>query len=537
MAQAEEDVTLEDHPPTGCPAAPPAAPAGAIARARPDAPPPVEAGEAAKKPAGVAAEAAAFGGLAPPISLPCIFCHDALARGDAVYCASCLAPHHRECFGAHERCAAPGCGEALTVRPLRVERRRGAWRDRLGRSAVVLLAAVVGGAAALAAASDLRRDAASPPLAAEPAQARPACGDCGAPADLGVPAARLGDDDVRFCGADHRRGFLRARLQEQRAAPLQAPVLAVHVGGQADLGEGLLAGVLEGDVFGVWRGGRVVGRLHVREAEDARALAFVDAAAPGEAVRAGDVAVRANDPGLWARVEREWRRERSLARAADRVARVRVLYVDGQPTAAYRRRQRLLTGRTRAQAFLASAEAGHVHAASPGLAPLTAAPEAPGGWDVVVLGEGVPSRLVERLDLGAFVRAGGGLVLVPGGAGARGLAPPARDLSPVAHRFGPTPAPPAAQGRGAVDRRLPLTRALVGDAPVPALALLADPGRLRPGAEVLLEDGRGLPVVVGWTIGRGRAASLADEEARRLEPDPLHEALWLDLLAWAAGRE
>lgn len=493
------------------------------ARGRPDAPPPVHAADATRS------------GDGRTIALACIFCHDSLPRGEAVYCASCLAPHHRECFGAHERCAAPGCGEALTVRPLRVERRRGAWRDRLSRSAVVLLAAVVGGATALAARADPARDAAeSAPLAAEPAPARPACGECGAPVALDAPATRVGEDDVRFCGADHRRRFLRAR---PRTGPLQASVLGVHVGGQVDLGEGLVAGVLEDDVFGVWRGGRVVGRLRVREADDDRARAEVDALAPGEAVRAGDVAVRAGDPGLWARVEREWRRERLLARAADRVARVRVLYVDGQPTAAYRQRLRLLTARTRAQAFLASAEAGHVHAASPGLAPLTAAPEALHGLDVVVLGEGVPARLVERLNLDAFVRAGGGLVLVPGEGGVRGLAPAARDLSPVAHRFGPTPSPPPTHGRGAVDGRLPLVRALVGDAPVPALARLTDPGRLRPDADVLLEDGRGLPVVAAWSVGRGRAAVLADDEARHLEPDPLHEALWLDLLAWAAGRE
>ena len=74
----------------------------------------------------------------PPLSQPnvkvvlsCTFCHDALARPSAHYCASCLAPHHADCFAEHGRCAAPGCDERQVVQPRPVEaprpRRRVRW--------------------------------------------------------------------------------------------------------------------------------------------------------------------------------------------------------------------------------------------------------------------------------------------------------------------------------------------------------------------------------------------------------------------------
>jgi hypothetical protein len=52
-----------------------------------------------------------------PIALVCSFCHDVLPRFQSCYCASCLAPHHEECFRAHGRCSAFGCEETRTVRP------------------------------------------------------------------------------------------------------------------------------------------------------------------------------------------------------------------------------------------------------------------------------------------------------------------------------------------------------------------------------------------------------------------------------------
>ncbi|MCO5167704.1 MAG: zf-HC2 domain-containing protein [Planctomycetes bacterium] len=51
------------------------------------------------------------------ISLSCSFCRGALVRADAVYCASCLAPHHPECWREYGRCSVMGCGEPRVVRP------------------------------------------------------------------------------------------------------------------------------------------------------------------------------------------------------------------------------------------------------------------------------------------------------------------------------------------------------------------------------------------------------------------------------------
>lgn len=82
------------------------------------------------------------------IALACVYCHDGLERRQARYCASCLAPHHGECFAAHGHCAAPGCSEVQVVRagadPAPAPRPQ-RWR-RLGLAGAGLL--VLGGAVA-----------------------------------------------------------------------------------------------------------------------------------------------------------------------------------------------------------------------------------------------------------------------------------------------------------------------------------------------------------------------------------------------------
>ncbi|MEZ6185952.1 MAG: hypothetical protein R3F62_13195 [Planctomycetota bacterium] len=87
------------------------------------------------------------------ILVSCSYCRDGLERGGTVYCASCLAPHHPDCFREHGRCSVMGCGETQVVRaagvadpapqalpPARPRR----WRRRLGWGVFV----VAGGAAA-----------------------------------------------------------------------------------------------------------------------------------------------------------------------------------------------------------------------------------------------------------------------------------------------------------------------------------------------------------------------------------------------------
>lgn len=47
-------------------------------------------------PSGPSVDEAAVEAVRSRVVLSCSFCHDGMARGDAVFCASCLAPHHRD---------------------------------------------------------------------------------------------------------------------------------------------------------------------------------------------------------------------------------------------------------------------------------------------------------------------------------------------------------------------------------------------------------------------------------------------------------
>lgn len=104
------------------------------------------------------------------IALGCTYCHDALLRAEATYCASCLAPHHVECHQAHGRCAAPGCEETRFVRPLdgapAAPRRRGWGTALAGGSAAA--AALLAGIAALVPARVVPRQEWPRPVAGAP---------------------------------------------------------------------------------------------------------------------------------------------------------------------------------------------------------------------------------------------------------------------------------------------------------------------------------------------------------------------------------
>lgn len=99
------------------------------------------------------------------IALSCSFCRGGLVRDEAVYCASCLAPHHPDCFRDYGRCSVMGCAEPRVVRPSElprgVERRparaapeKPGSRRRLARWRIAGLGAAlvgtIGAAAALA---------------------------------------------------------------------------------------------------------------------------------------------------------------------------------------------------------------------------------------------------------------------------------------------------------------------------------------------------------------------------------------------------
>jgi DNA repair exonuclease SbcCD ATPase subunit len=64
--------------------------------------------------------------VAPRVSLACSFCRGSLTREEAVFCAGCIAPHHRECFAEYGQCAILGCGSVRTVVSATGRRRRAA---------------------------------------------------------------------------------------------------------------------------------------------------------------------------------------------------------------------------------------------------------------------------------------------------------------------------------------------------------------------------------------------------------------------------
>ena len=128
------------------------------------------------------------------IALACVYCHDGLERRSARYCASCLAPHHGECFAAHGHCAAPGCSEVQTVRaevtPV-ARPRPPRWRG-LGLVGAGLL--VLGGAIAAFSGNDGEPPTGAPPPALDPRVEREPTPP--APAQSG--AAEPEDTDARY---------------------------------------------------------------------------------------------------------------------------------------------------------------------------------------------------------------------------------------------------------------------------------------------------------------------------------------------------
>ncbi len=105
------------------------------------------------------AEPPAARDLGISVSVSCCYCHDRLRPAEAAFCASCLAPHHAECFAAHGRCSAPGCAGVEVIRPAAAapsRPRRWRWlAGGLGLAGVAAVAALTSepdGAASLAAA-------------------------------------------------------------------------------------------------------------------------------------------------------------------------------------------------------------------------------------------------------------------------------------------------------------------------------------------------------------------------------------------------
>lgn len=99
-----------------------------------------------------AADPAKVEALRAKVVLSCSFCHDGMDREHSVFCASCLAPHHNECFVDHGRCSMPGCEETRTVRPSEPSETR-APRPPKRRGLILALIASLGVGGGIAAAT------------------------------------------------------------------------------------------------------------------------------------------------------------------------------------------------------------------------------------------------------------------------------------------------------------------------------------------------------------------------------------------------
>jgi len=157
--------------------------AGAAAPASP--PPPPKKGKPGE--AAPAVDPARVDAVGRQIALTCAYCHDRTTREEVLFCAACLAPHHRDCFRDHGRCSLPGCDETRTVRPQ--EEAAGPPAPPRGRGAIAAIAAAaLTGLAAAAVTAALMADGPSsgggaappPPSVAEvvdPPRAEPAGDD------------------------------------------------------------------------------------------------------------------------------------------------------------------------------------------------------------------------------------------------------------------------------------------------------------------------------------------------------------------------
>jgi len=148
------------------------------------------------------------------IALACVYCHDGLERRQARYCASCLAPHHGECFAAHGHCAAPGCSEVHTVRAESTPEapRPPRWRG-LGLVGASLL--VLGGAVAAFRGGDEGK----PPTALRPPAPRESVPP--APAETAAPEPSVEELYVRELELGHAQlaqGHLERAREHYREA-------------------------------------------------------------------------------------------------------------------------------------------------------------------------------------------------------------------------------------------------------------------------------------------------------------------------------
>lgn len=461
------------------------------------------------------------------IALACSYCHDVLARAEAAYCASCLAPHHGECFSEHGRCAAPGCGETHWVRaqaPAPAARRRAGFRDRL---ALVLGLGALAGAAV--AAFGWGREAGAPGASGE--EPRP---------QISVLDSQLSEPGeeapVTVDPVVSDPGSLRYVFRVSQVAGTE---VTLEEGPDHELAPGVSVGdhvlLLTSRTFDqpTWivRVASLDGEGRAR-AERAGRLSFYTPAV-------GDLAVRCDAEGNPL--------ETGVVEGPRPAEGAEVYYLTGQPTWQFRYLSSYLNTASgaRLQSFLESADPQWTPPTHPELSPLrqvrTTCPA-----DLVVLG---PTTLAAPPPgLREFVEAGGGLILLAGGAGqVREFGAEAALLSPVEDMQG-APAtvitlgeePKPVYPRPA--RELAPLRSVERDELPPLLANRST--RLRRSARALLRDGTGAPLIAQWSVGRGQVLYVGTQELwrlRSLDSPSVHSSvyheLWAELLTRALAEE
>jgi outer membrane protein assembly factor BamB len=515
----------------------------------------------------------------PRVLLACSFCHSGLVRSEAVFCASCLAPHHQDCFQEHGRCSAPGCGETQVVQP----KHSMAPPPRRTRRAIIL--ALCLGSGALVAAyrpiaeqfsSRETRDA-YPPTdeqafwsakgAGKTTKTKPELGML----QDGVYKSRTSLFEIRppegwvvIPSSDLGRGGPCVTLQPATdMGPVEATV-SIHDFPFASDAQDLVSRAHAQSAILFGGAPERENWIEERSALDSRkgsvrSVMLVDA--PRKRVL--ELVCHAADAELEKLFERTCRSFKVLvetaptpSRVEDRSQLVRTLYLEASPRWEWRYLKQLLEKEPRVllHGWLFSAEAGFEQPCSlerghdPALVqsharffkPLQAPPTALDDYDLVIVGDvdesSVPAGLVP------WVEAGGTLVAIAG---------EQNQLESIQRRLGSVL--PVVPSRATSEPRLRKLRLTPGGMFDPLVRLgKDDPGftklweslpgpywlspiaRVRDGARELVETDAREPVLVASEVGKGKVlVSLTDETWRWRSMPGMHETFWRNVVASA----
>ena len=207
-----------------------------------------------------------------------------------------------------------------------------------------------------------------------------------------------------------------------------------------------------------------------------------------------------------------------------------VLYVEGPPSWSYRTLHPVLTKHEDTKVFLQSAERTFRQPSSKDVEPLGWLPPTLLGYRAVVLGDVTAGTLHGR-TLWAFVRDGGGLILRPGKEGLAQYGSLLAALAPVTdHERAEGGA--ANVGGFTTPADHPAAPTLGGAMPAIRRTRLAT---ARQGADVLLADAEGRPIIAAWSVGRGKVIYVGTSslyEWKRALGKAGYATLWTNLIRW-----